>query len=196
MPTESAALRFRLVSVAVLSLFAAPAFADLAATAVVSTSSSAAPFDYTISVKNTGTADIGTFWFAWTPTPASYDFLPSSPTGVSGPTNWAAPVIHSGFPGDGYSIEYYNNGGSPIAAGGTGLFHFTSNDSPNTLLGNAFFPGNKITTSFIYSGFPEVGAATRLDASVAPEPASATLACIAAIMGSLLLWRKKSAASA
>jgi hypothetical protein len=188
MPTLSAALRIRLVSLAVLSLFVtSPAFAALSATAIVSTSSTSSPFSYTINLKNTGDTNIGTFWFAWTN--IGYDFLPTNPTGISGPAGWVDPITHN-FPGDGYGIEYYNTSGSPIAPGGTGLFHFTSTDTLAALKADAFYPGNKVTTSFVYIGFPETDAGFRLDAGVAPEPASATLACIAG-GACWLAWRRQ-----
>ncbi len=170
MPTSRAA--FRLFVVAVLShCSAASAFAQLSATAVVSTSSSSAPYSYTIDVHNTGNTNIGTFWFAWDAN-SDYNFLPSVPTNITAPAGWADPVSHL-FSGDGYGIEYYNLSGSPIAPARTGQFHFTSPDSSAALLGNAWYPPFKVTSSFIYAGTPLSGTPFNVVASVAvPEPAS------------------------
>jgi hypothetical protein len=188
MPTLSAALRIRLVLLAVLSLFvAAPAFGALSATATVSTSSSSSPFNYTVNLHNTGDTNIGTFWFAWTD--IGYDFLPTNPAGVSGPAGWVDPITHN-FPGDGYGIEFYNTSGSPIAPGGTGLFHFTSTNTPATIAGPSAFSPYAVTTSFVYGGSPLSDSGFTFAATVAPEPASATLACIAG-GACWLAWRRQ-----
>jgi hypothetical protein len=135
------------------------ALAQLHASATISTGSTSAPYSYTITLNNTGTTDINSFWFAWTDTPAFYDFLPSSPTVTNLPTGWTAPITNTG-PGDGYGIEFYNpvynpgGTGSPIAPGGSGTFAFTTPDSPLTLNGDAYIPPNKITTSWVYMGIP------------------------------------------
>jgi hypothetical protein len=174
MPPSRAALRFCFF--VVLSLCAAtPAFAALSATANITTLSTSAPYTYAIHVHNTGTTNIGTFWFAWDPN-SNYNFLPSVPTDIHEPNGWIAPVTHV-FSGDGYGIEYYNISGSPIAPGATVEFHFASPDSPTTLTGNAWLPPFKITSSFTYIGFPETDPGFRLIASVAvPEPASLLMA--------------------
>src|SRR5262249_22707245 len=123
-------------------------------------------------LHNTGDTNIGTFWFAWTDTPANYDFLPTTPSNMSAPAGWVFPITHNGFPGDGYAIEWYNVSGAPIAPGGSAVFGFTSNDSPTTLAGNSFLPNFKILTSFVYIGFPQTDAGYRFVASI-PGPASA-----------------------
>ncbi|HVT82722.1 MAG TPA: PEP-CTERM sorting domain-containing protein, partial [Phycisphaerae bacterium] len=134
-------------------------------------------YDYTITLHNTGTTNIGTFWFAWTPpgAPIEYDFLPSNPSATSQPGGWYGPAS-LGFPG--YSIEYYALPGNEIAPGGTGTFGFTSHDSPAQLQGTSFF-NFPILTSFIYEGQPEVGSFAQVTpvfvAAPAPEPASITL---------------------
>ena len=128
----------------------APVFGQLAGTATISSAPDGANFDYTILLTNTGTTDIGTFWFAWTPPnqPLEYDFLLSSPLSTSEPVGWVG-LASPGFPG--YSIEYYNLFGSPISPGQTGTFLFTSSDTPSQLQGLSLgiFP---ITRSFIYVG--------------------------------------------
>jgi len=177
------------LGVVFLVLSRAAAFGGLLATATVSTSSTSAPYHYTISLHNSGTSNIGTFWFAWTDTPADYDFLPSSPTVTGMPTGWIAPISHSGFPGDGYSIEFYNLTGSAIAPGANATFSFASPDPPATIGGPAFFPGNQVTTSFIYGGFPLSDAGFKFNASVVPEPASVVLAVVGGCLG-FLSWRR------
>ena len=175
-----------LIVLALLCIAIAPAFGQLAATATISAIPNGPNFDYTISLTNTGTMDIGTFWFAWTPPgmPTEYDFLPSEPFSISQPTGWLGPAS-AGFPG--FSIEYYNHGGSLIAPKETATFQFTSPDSPVTLQGSSF--GFPRTTSFSYSGSPEVGPTARVDPVFVPEPS--TYALLAAGCAGLLALRRR-----
>jgi len=140
--------------------------ASITATAEVTTSQTSAPFNYTVTVHNTGDTPIGTFWFAWTLTPREYNFLPTSPTGLSQPAGWIAPITHGVTPGDKYGVEWYNASGSAIAPGGTGVFQFTSPDSPQTLMGPSWFPGFNVTHSVVYIGSPLGDSGYAFDATV------------------------------
>jgi len=161
----------------------------LAATATIS----AAPnpdgvhFDYTIKLTDTGTTDIGTFWFAWTPPgqPVEYGFLPSSPLSTNQPAGWVAVVIPQ-FPGT--SIDFQNLSGSAVSPGQTATFDFTSSDSPAKLQGLALgvFP---ITESFIYSGAPFVGTPAQVNPAFVPEPASGLLSALGLI--GMVAWDRR-----
>ncbi len=168
------------------------AFAGVLASETISTSSTSAPYSYTITLNNIGTTNIGTLWFAWTDVPFDYDFLPSVPTVTSMPSGWVAPITHNaGFPGDGYGMEFYNLSGSPIAPGNSTTFEFTSPDSPATLAGNAFLPPNKVTTSFVYIGFPQTDPGYSFNGTVVtPEPSTLLLTAIAGCLG-LLTWVRR-----
>jgi MYXO-CTERM domain-containing protein len=168
-------------AVAGVLLGGAASYGQLAATATISSVPDGPNFDYTVSLNNIGTANIGTFWFAWTPPgqPIEYDFLPSLPLSAGGPTGWTG-YISSGFPGS--SIEYYNNSGSLISPGGTGTFTFTSHDTPAQLQSSTFgFPN---TTSFIYTGTPSIpgdppaGIPALVNLTAVPEPSNVILAAI------------------
>jgi hypothetical protein len=152
---------------------------SLAATATISSAPNpdGVHFDYTIKLTDTGTTDIGTFWFAWTAPPVQYDLLPSSPLPTSRPPGWYGLVPHT-FPG--FSIEYYNVSGSAILPGQTETFDFTSSDSPAQLQGLALgaFP---ITLSFIYSGAPLVGPTAAVNPVFVPEPSSGVLSALGLI---------------
>jgi hypothetical protein len=119
-------------------------------------------------------------WFAWTNVPVNYDFLPTLPSGVVVPSGWFTSIQHNGIPGDGYSLEMYNLGGSAIGPGQTGTFQFTSSDTPAQLAGDAFIPPNKVGTSFVYIGFPEADPGFQFVAQV-PEPATLTLLTVVAV---------------
>jgi MYXO-CTERM domain-containing protein len=170
-----------LAAIAVVILAPQSARADLAASAIVSTSSASAPYHYTIDLHNTGDTNIGTLWFAWTTYFGYYDYnyLPTLPTGVVPPTGWVAPLSHNG-PGDGYGIKFYNLTGSPVAPGGSAQFQFTSNESPATLAGNSYLPPDSVATSYVYIGLPETDPGFKFTPTVSsvPEPASAALAAL------------------
>lgn len=177
-----------LIALAVLCMAIAPAFGELMATARISAVANGPNFDYTISLTNTGSTNIGTFWFAWTPPgmPIEYDFLPSAPFSISQPAGWLGPAS-PGFPG--YSIEFYNSTGSPLAPGQTDTFRFSSPDSPATLQGSTFgFPN---TTSFIYEGSPLVGSTVRVNPVFVPEPGSSFALLTIGYAGLLALRRRK-----
>jgi hypothetical protein len=167
------------------------ASAALSASASISTSQVSAPFNYTVTLHNTGDTAIGSFWFAWTDVPRSYDFLPTTPSNITAPAGWVFPVTHNTFPGDGYGIEWYNVGGSSIGPGGVGTFQFTSNDSPTALAGPAFFPGFQILNSVVYIGFPQGDPGYTFTASIPGPGGAATLA----LCGLSLMRRRRSGSS-
>jgi hypothetical protein len=186
---RSVSLRKTLFSTvaAALLLGGAASYAQLAATATISSIQNGSNFDYTVLLTNTGKSDIGTFWFAWTPPgmPVEYDFLPNEPFSISQPAGWLGPAS-AGFPG--FSIEYYNHGGDAIAPGETATFLFSSPDSPEVLQGSTFgFPN---TTSFIYGGQPEVGPTAQVNPVFVPEPSTYSLLALSAA-GLLGLLRRR-----
>ena len=159
------------VVIGLLTAAVAPAEGALSGSATISSVPSGGNFLYTVILTNTGTTNIGTFWFAWTPpgAPFEYDFLPTLPSATSQPTGWFGPTS-VGSPGN--SIEYYSQAGSEIAPGQSGTFGFTTTDTPTQLKGTSL--GFPITESFIYAGQPEVGSFAQVNpvfVSV-PEPTS------------------------
>jgi PEP-CTERM motif len=172
-----------------LCLCTSSAMADESALATIQLTSTTGPvssptYHYTITLHNTGTTPIGTFWYAWFDSP-DYDLLPSQPTVVTMPSGWIAPTPSLGPPYDGYSIEWYNISGNAIAPGATQTFSFTTPDSPSVLgSGSSFYP-LATQTSFLYQGFPETDAGYYFalpapTTAPIPEPASLGLLAIGA----------------
>jgi uncharacterized repeat protein (TIGR01451 family) len=111
-----------------------------------------ADFNYAITLHNTGTTNIGTFWFAWIP---GQDYMANNPISVANPAGWGSTVT-GGYSGDGYAILWFNNGGAAITPGNSLNFNFTSAETPSQLGGNSqFFSNPPEGTSFVYIGAPE-----------------------------------------
>jgi hypothetical protein len=142
-------------------------------------------FQYDITLTNTGTTTIGTFWFSWIP---GAGFMGVAPTNVMSPAGWSDILTNGDM-----AIQWTNP--SPLAAGGsvTG-FMFDSTMTPTQFMGTFPGPGlgtgDPITTSFIYIGAPLADPGARITAMPAgvvgaPEPSTLSLAAIA--MGILAL---------
>jgi hypothetical protein len=182
-------VRAGLLAAVVIAFGTTSAWGALSASADVSTSQATAPFEYNIALHNTGTTNIGSFWFAWNPT--GYNFLPTQPLSVTAPANWTYTVtnLYSGY--DGYGLEFVDNG-TPIAPGGsvTG-FKFTSIDTPTQLKGaSPWFTQPPVTTSYVYIGAPEADPGALVNISVVPEPSSLVLLGIGAGLG-WVTWRRR-----
>jgi hypothetical protein len=178
------------IVVAVLGTFAfqAPrAGAALSATAVLSTTSTQAPFDYTITLTNTGTVGIGTLWFGWTNLPGDYNFLPAPASNIAGPGGWFGYSTGPNFAGDGYGVEYYTFSTLPPGQSLPG-FTFTSSVGPTHMHDTAASYPAPIDTTVIFQDYTASGTSSFVPVTVAtPEPAAITLA--APIL--LMLRRRK-----
>jgi hypothetical protein len=148
-------------------LLAMPASAQLKATATVTDSQvSPGEYLYDVTLNNTGTTTIGTFWFSWVP---GLNFMSATPTNISSPTGWTDHVTT----GPGSAIQWL--GGSNVLAPGNSLnaFSFMSTETPAQLGGFAPSPNQAyaVTTSFVYSGAPFSDSGYQFTAPVGPAPA-------------------------
>ena len=106
-------------------------------------------FQYDLTLNNTGTTTIGTFWFSWIP---GAGFMGVSPTNVMSPAGWTDTLTNTGA-----SIQWL--AAAPIAPGTsvTG-FIFDSTMTPAQFMGTFAGPGlgtgDPITTSTIYIAAP------------------------------------------
>ncbi len=94
-------------------------------------------WQYSITLTDTGTTLLGTFWFAWVP---GQDFLATSPIVVVDPTGWSD-VITNGGPSDGFAIRWVASWLPTDLQPGDALggFTFTSTDAPSSVLGDSVF---------------------------------------------------------
>ena len=166
-----------------LAAAAAPAAASESASATfMSTQLSATSWQYSLTLDDTGTTNVGTFWFAWVP---GKDFMATAPSAIADPSGWSAITTH-GSAADGFAIQWKAGAGAQLAPGQslTG-FTFDSSMSPAAMEGDSpFFPGTPVTTTFVYSGAPfsDAGFAfTVSPAAVVPEPSSLALMALGAV---------------
>ncbi len=98
-----------------------PAVPTVAAT--ISVGAAGGSFDYTITLENTGTAALNSFWYGWT---TSGDNLPSAPSSAANSLGWSNDL-------SGNSIKWVNSSGTALAAGASATFTFVSSSSPSAL---------------------------------------------------------------
>ncbi|MFY9856043.1 MAG: PEP-CTERM sorting domain-containing protein [Terracidiphilus sp.] len=168
---SSPLLKKLVLSAAVASLAATAHATGISATATVSDSLvSPGVYDYSITLDNTGTTTIGTFWFSWVP---GAGFLSATPTSIDSPTGWTDKTTNSGK-----AIQWTT--GSPLAAGDSlSGFSFDSTETPAQLMldftGTGTGSGDPVITFTVYEGAPLVGTAGEFVATVTPEPSSLLL---------------------
>ena len=90
------------------------------ATATISDTPVAGGFDYTITLKNTGSSTLGSFWYGWTQVGNN---LPSDPTGAGNSLGWANDL-------DSNSIQWINPGANFLFPGASATFTFFDTSTP------------------------------------------------------------------
>jgi len=115
-------------------------------------------YRYAITLKDTGTTQIGAFWFAWT---FSGNLLTSKPR-ASAPSGWTEQLQG----GSEYSIQWMAKSGHALKAGQSMTFDFTSSEKPAAVFGESSTqPGTKVSTSFVYESTFLVGPSDEFSAS-------------------------------
>jgi hypothetical protein len=144
---------------------------------LVGTANGSGGYNYTVTVNDTGSSTVGTYWLGWVP---GEDFLAQSPTSIGSPSGWSGSL----FPvGNGYSIEWTANSSASYLQpnGSSSSFTFSSTETPTQMAANSTLDSRfPATTSFVYQGQPFVGNGLQFTTGVgtaAPpvESASATL---------------------
>ena len=125
---------------------------ELAKESIVAQKIATGDYRYTITLKDTGTTTIGTFWFSWIP---GEDFMPVKPRSVALPAGWTD-MITNGGSNDGFAIQWTaSSPSSDLQPGQSKVFHFHSSARPDEVFGEStFYPTQLVTTSFVYSGGP------------------------------------------
>ena len=176
-----------------VSLLTAPAFAaGLSAEATytsVSDPNTPGVYDYSLTLKNTGSTSIGTFWFAWIP---GGDFLAPVPTDVTQPAGWGDKVLTSA---QGTSLQWTTSSALLLAGQSLSGFNFDSTETPAQLLGlvpSGPGAGDPVTTAFVYIGAPFADPGQQFVATAAtPEPGSIALLATGLLGGAGVFYRRR-----
>ncbi|MGP8239403.1 MAG: hypothetical protein ACLQVW_28860, partial [Limisphaerales bacterium] len=80
-------------------------------------------YDYTVTLQNTGTNALNSFWYGWTD---SGNNLPSVPSSAGNSLGWSNAL-------SGNSIKWTNSSSTPLAPGASSSFTFVSGDSPSAI---------------------------------------------------------------
>ena len=168
--------------------------AEVASATIIATQIGAGEYQYNVTLNDTGTTTVGTFWFGWVP---GDNFMPVSPTTVTSPAGWTDTITNGG-PSNGYAIQWKASGAaSDLAAGGTLTgFSFESTLTPAQLEApSAGNPADPVLTAFIYSGAPFSDAGFQLTPTVSvatatPEPAETGLAGLGLVVLTFAMKRK------
>jgi hypothetical protein len=178
------------VVLTVTLFLAAPAFGDLVGGADFVSTRNGANFTYTITLNDDGTTNIGTFWFGWTP---GQDYMANKPISVVSPAGWTANIT-GGTAGDGFAIQWVNNGSAALTPSKSLNFSFTSAETPTQLSGDSqFFAHPPEATAFVYSGVPfsDAGFQVLVSPAAVPEPSSILLAGFAVGGLGLRVWNQR-----
>jgi hypothetical protein len=181
--------RRRLAALSVLGIAATiELHAGIVATATYAdTQPTSGNYQYDITLNNTGTTTIGTFWFSWIP---GAGFLSATPTSINAPTGWVDALSNANM-----AIRWTTT--TDLLAPGASVsgFMFDSTLSPTNLgapfAGPGLGTGDPVDTFFVYIAAPLAdpgfqGAATPA-AVASPEPSTMMLGALA--LG-LIGWRK------
>ncbi len=163
-----------------------PAYAVQSASGIITAATvSSTEWQYNLTLKNTGSTTIGTFWFAWVP---GQSYMSANPTDVTAPANWEAGPLSTTTGGysQGASIEWQAVASSDYlqSTGTLSGFGFRSTESPAAMFGNStYFTNVPTTTSFVYQSGPFTGASAEFVATQAvPEPRSLGLIAAAGVL--------------
>jgi len=146
-------------------------------------------YQYDLTLNNTGTTTIGTFWFSWIP---GAGFMPASPTDVQSPTGWSDVLTNANA-----SIQWTTT--SDLLAPGDSLsgFDFDSTTTPAQLqalfAGPGLGTGDPTATSFVYIAAPLADPGQQLVATqaIATTPEPATSISVAVGFGLIIVTTSK-----
>jgi PEP-CTERM motif len=172
-------IRFMLAAASGLAaVFSSHAQNTLTAVATLSDVQAGSTFDYTLTLQNTGSVAINSFWYGWIQGVFNLPTAGSSLQNVQNSLGWNA--IN-----DGNSIQFENNSGTALAAGNSITFTFDSTATPNSFITDT---SSRPVQSIAYStangpstfgqsenGIASDPIATTLIATPTPEPSALAL---------------------
>jgi hypothetical protein len=159
----------KLALLGALAALAPIAYADgISATATFTdTQVSPGEYQYNLTLNNTGTTTIGTFWFSWVP--GAGFMVGATPTDITSPAGWTDTVTNAGK-----AIQWKTT--TSLLAPGDWLsgFSFESTLTPAELeaayAGPGTGTGDPVDTAFVYIAAPLADPGFQLTAQATPEP--------------------------
>ena len=175
MTNASISTRLALALAAGLGFAAVSSHAQSASATISDVAAGGGNFDYTVTLFNTGSTDLESFWYGWT---QSGNNLPSDPTTPGNSLGWANDL-------DGNSIMWAGSAATELTPGHSATFTFVSSSSP------AAMTASGVGASVAYVGGIDFSQGVSGDSTgaftptlvSAPEPSSVAL--LAAGMGIL-----------
>jgi hypothetical protein len=161
MKTKIILSRFALTVAAGLAAGGLQAQGTLTATATLTeTGMVGSEYEYSLALDNTGNVPINAFWYGWVL--GSFD-LPSTPTGISGPSGWGSSTAYPN------SVQFANNSGSAIQPGGFATFTFESTFGP-TAMTTGTTDGAPTGDSVAYATLAAMASFDQSDPGIASAP--------------------------
>lgn len=112
-------------------------------------------WDYSLTLRDTGTTPIGTFWFSFLP---GQGYMNTAPISAVAPSGWVAVTTNGTAAGDGFSERWVDTTGGLMPGDSLGGFSFVSATTPAEIAGaSPFHGGIPELTSDVYMGAPLVG---------------------------------------
>ena len=177
------AICFALATAAGLATSTTSGYAQGAAATISEVSGGGGLFDYTITLQNTGSANLNSFWYGWT---LSGNNLPSVPSSPANSLGWANIV-------SGNSIEWENTTSAPsLTPGNSATFTFAST---STLAAMTTAPAGEsvaFTSDTIQFNQGVAGQSTPVfspTVAPVPEPSVAVLGIASLILAGSFKWR-------
>jgi hypothetical protein len=122
MTNASFSVRLALALAAGLGISAVSGHAQ-SASATISYTAAGPNFDYTVTLFNSGSTSLESFWYGWTD---SGNNLPSNPSSAGNSAGWANDL-------DGNSIMWEGGSGNALAPNHSATFTFVSTSSPTAM---------------------------------------------------------------
>jgi hypothetical protein len=166
--------------------------AEIATATISGVENSPGEFQYSLTLNDTGTTGLGTFWFSWVP---GDNFMSVKPTGITSAAGWQD-VVTQGGPSGGYAIQWTAVAPADDLTAGNSLagFGFESSltlaqlESPSS-----GHPSDPVATAFVYGGAPfsDAGFKLTVEPAVANSPEPSTFILGTCGLGAFLLVRRR-----
>ena len=172
MTNASFSIRLAIALAAGLAFSAVSGHAQ-SASATISYTTAGANWDYTVTLFDSGTTDLRSFWYGWT---SSGNNLPSNPSSPGNSVGWANTL-------DGNSIMWGNSSSTPLTPGQSATFTFVSSSSPTAMTTGGAGASVAYVNGIDFSqGVAGDSTGAFSPTLVVPEPSSAALLAVGVVI--------------